>query len=261
MIRIASIGHAVFAAIMIALGAVGFLHPELISLWSPVSVGVPAQGLLVHLIALISMTAGVGLLVHSLAAIAARLLLVTLLLWLLVLRFPSFFLGPLFAACWAVFPLLLMVASAWVLCVWFATDGERNHLGYIVGDRGLRISHILYGVCLIFFGIAHFVDVRDTVSLVPRWLPGQLFWAYFTGCAFIAAGLAAVIDFQARLAVTLSAIQLGLFLCLVWIPIVASGSKEPFQWSETILNATLCAGAWVMADSYQRGRGLRSKNG
>src|SRR5581483_12092688 len=92
---------------------------------------------------------------------------------------------------------------------------------------------------------------KDTVSLIPHWLPGPLFWAYFTGCTFIAAGIATVIGFYARLAVTLSALQLALFLFLVWIPIVATGSKDAFQWSETILNATLCAGAWVMADSYR----------
>ena len=55
----------------------------------------------------------------------------------------------------------------------------------------------------------------------------------------------------ARLAVTLSVLQLALFLALVWIPIVAAGSKDSFQWSETILNWALLAGAWVVADSYR----------
>ncbi len=260
MIRIASIGHVVFAVIMILLGAVGFLHPDLVSLWNPVSINVPAHELLVHLIALISMAAGVGLLVQRMAAIAARLLLTTLLLWLVLLRIPNFFFEPVFAACWSVFPLVLMVAATWVLYVWFAADFERNHLHLILGNSGLRIARFLYGLSLIFFGIAHFVDVKDTVSLVPHWLPGHLFWAYFTGCAFIAAGLATLIGFCARLAVTLSAIQLALFLFLVWIPIVATGSKSPFQWSETILNAALCAGAWVMTDSYRDTRWLTSKN-
>jgi uncharacterized membrane protein len=259
LIRIASIGHAVFAVIMIVLGAVGLLNPDLVSLWNPVSINVPAHELLVHLIALISMAAGVGLLVQRMAAIAARLLLTTLLLWLLLLRLPNFSLEPVFAACWSVFPLVLMVAASWVLYVWFAADWDSNHIQLILGNNGLRIARFLYGVSLIFFGIAHFVDVKGTVSLVPHWLPSHLLWAYFTGCAFIAAGLATLIGFCARLAVTLSALQLALFLFLVWIPIVAIGSKDPFQWSETILNAALCAGAWVIADSYRDTRWLTSK--
>lgn len=251
MIRIARLGHAVFAVILIVLGVVGFLHPDLVSLWNPVSVNVPARESLVHLIALIVLAVGAGLLVPRMAAMAARLLLATLSLWLLLFRVPTFFLEPLFAACWSVFPLLLMVAAAWILYVRFATNWERNHLSLILGDNGLRVARFLYGLVLIFFGTAHFVDVKDTVSLVPHWLPGHLFWAYFTGCAFIAAGLATLVGFCSRMAVTLSALQLALFLFLVWIPIVAAGSRDPFQWSETLLNAALCAGAWVMAESFR----------
>jgi len=251
LIRIASIGHAVFAVMMMVLGAVGFFHPELVSLWNPVPVNGPAHELLIHLIAIIALATGAGLLVQRTAGIAASLLLTTLLLWLLLLRFPNFLVEPVFAACWSVFPLLFMVAAAWVLYVWFASGWERTHLSFVSGKNGLRIARFLYGLTLVFFGVAHFADVKDTVSLIPHWLPGHLFLAYFTGCAFIAAGLATLTGICARLAVTLSAIQIALFLFLVWIPIVAAGSKNPFQWSETILNAALCAGAWVMTDSYR----------
>ena len=245
---------------MMVLGAVGFFHPGLVSLWNPVAANVPAHELLLHLIAIIAMATGAGLLFQRGAAIAASLLLATLLLWLLLLRLPNFLVEPLFAACWSVFPLLFMVSAAWVLYVWFAAAWQRNHLGFISGNYGLRIARSLYGLSLIFFGTAHFIDVKDTVSLIPHWLPAHLFLAYFTGCAFIAAGLAALTGFCARLAVTLSAIQIALFLFLVWIPIVAAGSKNPFQWSETILNAALCAGAWVMTDSYRHAPWLIAKN-
>ena len=103
---------------------------------------------------------------------------------------------------------------------------------------------------MIFFGVAHFVDVKDTVSLIPYWLPSHLFWAYFTGGAFIAAGIATLIGFCARRAAALSGFQIGLFVFVVWIPIVAAGSKNPFQSSETILNTALLADAWMVADSY-----------
>jgi hypothetical protein len=96
-----------------------------------------------------------------------------------------------------------------------------------------------------------FIDVKDTISLIPNWLPGHLFWTYFTGCAFIAAGVAALTGVCARLAVTLSVLQITLFLVLVWLPIVATGSGNAFQWSETILNVALSAAVWVVADSYR----------
>jgi uncharacterized membrane protein len=247
--RIASIGRAIFAVTMIGLGIIGLLHPNFVPVWNPAP-KVPAGGLLVSLSSLISLLTGIGLLIRRMAGAAARLLLATFLLWLLLFRLPNFLLVPAFAACWSVFPLAVMLAAAWVLYVWFATDWDRKYLSFVIGKNGLRVAHTLYGLSLIFFGTAHFIDVKDTLSLIPNWLPGHLFWAYFTGCTFIAAGVAALTGLCARLAVTLSVLQLTLFLVLVWLPIVATGSKDPFQWSETILNVALLAGGWVVADSY-----------
>jgi len=248
--RIASTGRAIFAVAMIGLGIIGLVRRDFVPLWNPAP-NVSAGGLLVSLVSLICLAAGIGLLIRRRASAAARLLVATFFLWLVLFRLPNFLLLPAFAACWSVFPLMVMLAAALVLYAWFATDWDRDHLGFAVDGNGLRIARALYGSSLIFFGTAHFIDVKDTLSLIPNWLPGHLFWTYFTGCAFIAAGVAALTGVCARLAVTLSVLQITLFLVLVWLPIVATGSGNPFQWSETILNVALSAAGWVVADSYR----------
>ncbi len=250
--RIASRGHAVFASILVALGAQGLLKGDFTAIWQPVPKGVPVRAALAYLCAAVSLASGIGLLSRRAAPYAARVLVVYLVVWTLVFRLPGVLRALAVAVSWeGLSEATVVIAGAWVLYAWFAGEGDRRRLAFATGARGLRGAQRLYGLSMIPFGLAHFAYVKETASLVPPWMPAHVAWVYFTGGAFLAAGVAVLTGAFARLAAALSALQLGLFTLLVWVPVVAAGSKDPFQWSELAVSAAITAAAWVVADSYR----------
>jgi uncharacterized membrane protein len=240
---ISTIGQAVFAATLIGLGVLGFASGDFSPLWQPVPKDAPAREMLVYLSAVLTLGAGIGLWMKRSAAVSARVLFGAFVLWLLLVRLPGLVGAPTSIDKWfGVAETSVYAAAAWVLYAGFS------------GKSALPGARFLYGLPLVLFGIAHFVYINETASLVPGWLPAHLAFAYATGATFIAAGVAILANRWASWAATLSTVQMGGFTVLVWFPIVITGAPSPFTWSEFVVSITLTASAWVVADSYRRGQ-------
>jgi len=254
--RIVSVGHAVFAATMIALGILGFASGDFAAIWQPVPRGLPGREVLAGLCALVALASGTALLWRRTAAIAARVLFGYLLLRMLLFKATSIFCAPLvevsYESCGET---AVIVAGAWVMYALFAIERDQHWLGFATGDRGVLSARALYGLALIAFGLSHFAYAGETAALVPAWLPAPMAWAYFFGGSYIAAGVAMLTGVRVRLAAALAAVQMGVFTLLVWVPAVLTG-PDPSQWSEFVVSTTLTAGAWVMADACRGPPGL-----
>jgi uncharacterized membrane protein len=236
---------------MVAVGVLGLVQGDFTPTWSGVPRGVPARAGLAYLCATISLASGMGLLWQRTAVIASRVLLGSFLLWLLLFRLPLIFRAPAATgAWWSGGDTAVMAAAGWVLCTWFTRECGRERSSVADSGKGLRTARVLYGLGLIPFGVAHFTYLERTVSMVPAWLPWHLAWAIFTGCAFIGAGVAVLIDVNARLAASLSALQLGLFTLMVWGPIIVHHPSAS-DWTEFVSSWVLTTSAWVVADSYR----------
>jgi hypothetical protein len=112
-----------------------------------------------------------------------------------------------------------------------------------------RLARLGLGVCAISFALGQALLPSDTASLVPKWIPpNQMFWAMLTTIAFALAAVAILIHRQARLALRLMALMLGLFGVIVWIPRLIAHPEAHFYWSEFTLTFLITGATWVVAD-------------
>lgn len=253
--RIASVGHVLFAATFIALGIQGLIPGNLAHTLSAVPKDIAWREVMVVLVYLrpfIYLACGLGLFWQRAAGAAARMLLVFLLLWMLAFKIPLIIRSPaveVYYQNWG--ETAVLVAGAWVLYAWFAPGWDRARLGFATGETGVRNARILYALALIAFGLSHFAYLGNTAPLVPAWLPWHVFWAYFTGSTYLLAAVAILIGVYARLATALSTLQMGLFTLLVWTPLMFAGTITAGQRGEFIVSWMLTAAAWVLTDSYR----------
>ena len=246
-----TVGHAVFATTLIALGVLALIHGDFTPPWAGVPEALPAQQLLANLTATISVLAGLGLLWPRQASLASGVLLSLLVVWLVVFRMTRILVAPTATdTWWGCGDGAAMVAAAWVLYVRLAPARHPGILRFPTGQPGLRIAHSLYGLALVPFGIAHFTYLQRTVAMVPAWLPGHLAWASLTGIGFLAAAGAILSGVLAPVAAALVAVQIGGFTLLVWGPVLAAG-PEASQWTELLTSCALTAAAWLVAESYR----------
>ena len=82
---------------------------------------------------------------------------------------------------------------------------------------------------LVIFGIDHFLYFDFVKTLVPVWIPGNVFWTYFAGIALIGSGLAIIVNFKIKTISLLPGAMLFLWLILLHIPraITMDTSKDP----------------------------------
>lgn len=255
--RFLGVGHVVFALTMIGVGILGLVQGDFVQVWQPVPKAFPTREVLIYLCAAISMVCGAGVLWRRTAVPSARVLFFYLLVWMLAFKLRFILLAPMTEGSYqSNGENAVIVAGAWALYVGLAAGRGRGHLRFFGGKSGLRAARVLYGLAMLAFGLSHFFYLDLTAPLVPAWLPWHVGWAYFTGGAYLAAGAAIITGICAKPAAMLSALQMGLFTLLVWLPRAFDGSITASQWGEFIVSWTLTTAAWVVADSYRDAPGL-----
>lgn len=113
-----------------------------------------------------------------------------------------------------------------------------------------KIGTILYALVVAFFGVNHFLNGTGMQNTVPSFIPGGVFWVYFTGAALIAAAIAFLTGKMARLAGILMALFLLIIVLTIHLPAVIKApdiGSVRFPLTNLVKDTGLAAGALLIA--------------
>jgi uncharacterized membrane protein len=238
-----------FAAGMIGLGILALIYGDFALVWQPVAPWIPGRTALAYLSGVIMLLGGIGLLLKPTVAWSVRILFPYLIIWLL-LKAPALFVAPQMEAVWLGFgEIAVLMTGGWVLFAVLAGVREGSALAFATGENGIRLARILFAVSLIPIGLSHLVYVKETVELVPAWLPYRVGWAYLTGAGQIACGLGVLFSIAPRVAATAEACMISLFTILVWGPAIAAAPNTRLPWTAFFISWAIASAAWVMAQN------------
>lgn len=113
----------------------------------------------------------------------------------------------------------------------------------------LALGPVFEATALAMFSAEHFTAARELMGLVPRWLPGPLFWTYFAGAALMAAAVSFVLYRQVRWSAALLTLFFLIIVASIDLPSLSTHAHERLFWTLAARETAFAAGAMVLSGS------------
>ncbi|HZT74656.1 MAG TPA: hypothetical protein VE996_13490 [Terriglobales bacterium] len=115
-----------------------------------------------------------------------------------------------------------------------------------------RAARYLLALCLVVFGVDHFLALAPIASLVPAWLPAHAFWVVLFGLVFIAAGVSIASGFLLPWGAGGAGCMFALWVVTLHLPRVLGlyphvRPHNPDEWSSLLIAVALWGGLWALA--------------
>jgi len=119
-------------------------------------------------------------------------------------------------------------------------------------DKLITLDGVFLAAPLAVFAAEHFGGARFIQNGVPSWMPAHLFWAYFVGCALLAAATSLTVEKLVRWSSNLLGLMFFLFVCMLHIPNVLAHPQDRFAWTVVLRDLSFAGGAWALAGLHSR---------
>lgn len=146
------------------------------------------------------------------------------------------------------------MCSAGIALFLIGLYAARNDIAKARGlDKIPALSHLCFAIPLAVFGALHLSMPRSLMNLVPAYMPWHLFWAYFVGCALIAASLSIASKTAVRWSGLLFGIMMFLFVAMIHFPGALASHYNRIIWTVVFREMSFGGAGWVLAGSARNG--------
>jgi uncharacterized membrane protein YphA (DoxX/SURF4 family) len=193
---------------------------------------IPAHTFWVYLVGVAFLCAALSIAVLVKARLAAALVGMTLLLFVLVMDMPGVVANPHNRFFWALALRQLAFsggAFAFAMSPW--SIGPRKSSPTPWKPVLAAVPRFFVGIPSVFYGVEHllhpeYVPGIPLQKLTPDWIPGRILLSYFVGVILIVAGVCLLVNKKARLAATVLGLTILLTVLWIYLPMLLAAPRD-----------------------------------
>jgi uncharacterized membrane protein len=239
--------QAVFGVPWLVFGIQHFMYADFVA--SLVPAYFPARLFFAYFTGAAMFAAGVSLIVNIKARLAAMLLGIMLLIFVLLIHVPKLASDSTVMMAWTRALQDVAIASAAFMLAG-ALSKQESQNGVL--KLAAKLGFYTFAVLLIVFGFHQFFNLDFLPAKVAPYLPLRVFWVYITGSAMVLTAVTVFIGMKT----TVTALALGGWMLvlnlLLHVYLLAGSPHNPIYWTGAMLELAITCGVFVLAGASLR---------
>jgi len=114
------------------------------------------------------------------------------------------------------------------------------------------VGRVIFAVPFLLFGANHLMSASAMAPMVPPYVPGGIFWIYFSGAAMVLAALAIITGKQARSACFGLALMLLIFIVTIHFPGLSDPQMKMISMINLLKDTALLGASLFMAGTFKK---------
>lgn len=140
------------------------------------------------------------------------------------------------------------MCSAGIALLFIGLWAAKNEIAQARGlEKIVALGNLCFAVPLAVFGTLHLFSPDFVKDLVPKYMPGRMFWVYFVGGALIAASLSIAAKIGVRWSGLLVGIMMFMFVAMLYLPSALTHLHARITWTIVFRESSFGGAAWIFA--------------